>query len=130
MQKLHATSDVIARIMISALFLMAGVAKITAYQGTQGYMEAMGVDARLLPLVILTEVLGSLFIIIGFKTKITAFLLAGFSIISALIFHANFADQMQSILFMKNIAISGGLLFLVNQGAGAFSIDQWLLNKS
>ncbi len=130
MQKLHAISDLTARIMISALFLMAGVGKITAYQGTQGYMEAMGVDPRLLPLVILTEVLGSLFIIIGFKTKITAFLLAGFSVISALIFHANFADQMQSILFMKNIAISGGLLFLVNKGAGAFSIDQWLLNKS
>lgn len=130
MKSLQSISDLAARIMISALFLMAGISKITGYQGTQGYMEAMGVGPQLLPIVIVTEVLGAILIIIGFKTKITALLLAGFSVIAAVIFHANFADQMQSILFMKNIAIAGGLLFLVNQGAGRFSVDHRLANKN
>ncbi len=111
------------RILISAIFLMAGISKITGYAGTQGYMEAMGVPGVLLPLVIALEVFGALAIIIGFKTKITAFLLAGFSIVSALLFHNNFADQMQAALFMKNIAIAGGFLFLVVNGAGPVSLD-------
>jgi len=116
-------SSLIGRIFISAIFLMAGLNKISNYEGTLGYMNAMGVPSFLLPLVIATEVLGSLAIILGYKTRLVAFLLAGFSIISALLFHLNFSDQMQSIMFMKNIAIAGGFLFLVANGAGYVSID-------
>ena len=116
-------SNLTGRILIAGIFLMAGVSKITAYSATQGYMEAMGVSPTLLPLVILTEVLGSLAIIAGYQTRITAFMLAGFSLVSALLFHADFNDQMQSILFMKNIAIAGGFLFLVANGAGYVSFD-------
>ena len=82
----------------------------------------------LLPLVIALEVFGALAIIIGYKTKVVAFLLAGFSIVSAILFHNNFDDQMQAALFMKNIAIAGGFMFLVVNGAGLFSIDN-KLNK-
>lgn len=130
MKTFYSISDLSARVMISALFLMAGVGKISGYQGTQAYMQAMGVEPGLLPLVIVTEVVGALFIILGFKTQLTALLLAGFSVIAAVIFHSNFADQMQTILFMKNIAIAGGLLFLVNHGASNYSLDNWLRTKS
>ena len=116
-------SSFAGRILIATLFLMAGISKIGGYEATKDYMEAMSVPGALLPLVIITEVLGALAIIIGYKTRIAAFLLAGFSIISAILFHANFNDQMQSILFMKNFAIAGGLLLLAEHGAGAFSLD-------
>lgn len=116
-------SSLIGRIFISIIFLMAGLSKITGYAGTEAYMQAMGVPTVLLPLVIFTEVVGALLIIIGYKTRLVAFLLAGFSIISALLFHLDFADQTQSIMFMKNIAIAGGFLFLVANGPGKWAVD-------
>lgn len=122
-------SNLVGRLLISILFLMAGVSKISGYEGTLGYMEAMGVPGALLPLVIAVEILGAVAIIIGYQTRIAAFLLAGFSIVSAIIFHLNFDDQMQSIMFMKNIAIAGGFLFLVANGAGPVSIDSKLSNS-
>jgi putative oxidoreductase len=88
-------------------------------------MTMMGVPTGLLPLVIATEIFGGLAVLAGFQTRIAAFLLAGFSILAAVIFHSNFADQMQSILFMKNLAIAGGLLLLVANGSGAYAIDNF-----
>lgn len=111
-----------ARAMLGAIFLVSGVGKIGAYAGTQGYMEAMGVPGAFLPAVIALEIAAPLALIAGFQARLAAFLLAGFSVISALIFHANFADQMQQIMFLKNIAIAGGLLMIVASGPGAFSI--------
>ena len=117
-------TDLTGRILLSVLFLSAGLSKLGAgYEGTAQYMAAMGISPVLLPLVIATEILGAIAIIVGFQTRITAFLLAGFSILSAVFFHLNFADQMQSILFMKNIAIAGGFLVLMSHGAKRFSID-------
>ncbi len=123
MNNLSNYSNFLGRIMISLIFLMAGLSKITAYQATSSYMDSVGVPGLLLPVVIVTEVLGALAIIIGYKTKLAAFLLAGFSLLSALLFHFNFSDQMQSTLFMKNIAIAGGFLFLVAHGPGKWAID-------
>jgi len=122
-------SSLAGRLLIATIFLMAGISKIGGYEGTQGYMEAMGVPGGLLPLVIVTEVVGALAIIIGYKTRLVAFGLAGFSIISAVLFHLNFSDQMQSILFMKNFAIAGGFLFLVANGAGLVSVDNGMPKK-
>ncbi len=116
-------SSFFGRILISLIFLMAGINKITGYEGTAAYMQAMGVPSMLLPLVILTEIGGAIAIIIGFKTRFVAFLLAGFSVLSALLFHFDFSDQMQSIMFMKNIAIAGGFLFLVANGPGQWALD-------
>ncbi len=113
----------IGRLFISFIFIMAGITKITGYAGTVGYMESQGVPGALLPAVILTELGFGILVLIGFKTRIAAFLLAGFTILAALFFHTNFAEQMQQILFMKNIAIAGGLLFLVANGPGILSID-------
>ena len=123
MKAIENYGNFVGRILISVIFLTAGASKIPGYEATQGYMEAMGVPGALLPIVIATELLGAIAIIIGYKTRIVAFLLAGFSLVSALLFHFNFADQMQSILFMKNVAIAGGFLFLVANGAGYVSID-------
>ena len=86
-------------------------------------MDAMGVPGVLLPLLILLEIAGSLMIIVGWKTKWTSIALALFTVVAAAIFHSNFADQMQMILFMKNIAIVGGFLLLAVHGAGAYSLD-------
>jgi len=123
MKFLNNYSPFIGRVLISLIFLMAGMNKIFAYAGTQGYMQAMGVPGALLPFVIALEVLGAIAIIMGFKTKLFAFLLAGFSVVSAFIFHLDFADQTQSIMFMKNMAIAGGFMFLVANGAGKFALD-------
>jgi putative oxidoreductase len=120
---LNSATQLTGRVLMSFIFIMAGISKIGAYAGTQGYMESVGVPGILLPAVILLEVAGGLAILLGWQTRIAALLLAGFSIVSALIFHANFADQIQMILFMKNIAMAGGLLFLVAGATHNWSID-------
>ena len=112
-----------ARILLALIFILAGINKISGYEGTQGYMEAFGIPGMLLPLVILTEVGLGTFIVIGFQTRLAAFLLAGFTLISALIFHHNFDDQVQFLFFMKNLAIAGGFLALMVAGAGPLSLD-------
>ena len=116
-------SQLVARVFLGHLFLIAGLGKIGAYEGTQGYMDAMGVPGVLLPLVIMLQVCGGLAIIVGWKTKWASIALATFSVISAAIFHNNFGDQTQMIMFMKNIAIAGGFLLLAAHGAGAYSFD-------
>ncbi|MEX6502514.1 DoxX family protein [Pseudomonas zhanjiangensis] len=113
----------VARLLLAHIFLLAGFSKITGYAGTQGYMESMGIPGALLPLVIALEIGGSLALIVGFLTRWAALALAGFCIASALIFHTNFAEQTQMIMFMKNLAMAGGFLLLYVQGAGAFSLD-------
>ncbi len=115
----------VARLLLAHIFLLAGLSKITGYAGTQGYMESMGVPGALLPLVIALEVGGSLAVIVGFLTRWAALALAGFCLAAALIFHRNFSEEMQMIMFMKNFAMAGGFLLLYVQGAGAFSIDAW-----
>ena len=116
-------AELAGRVLLAALFLISGVGKIGSYAGTAGYMASQGVPAALLPGVIAIEVLGALAIIAGWRTRITAFVLAGFTLLAALVFHSNFGDQIQTIMFLKNVAISGGFLLLVANGAGRFSID-------
>jgi len=116
-------NSVIARVLLAHIFVLAGISKITAYAGTQGYMESAGVPGMLLPLVILLEAGGGLALIVGWQTRLMSYTLAGFTVIAAIIFHSNLGDQMQMIMFMKNFAIAGGLLLLAEHGAGAFSLD-------
>ncbi|MDX8386102.1 MAG: DoxX family protein [Gallionella sp.] len=112
-----------ARLMMSVIFIGAGFSKLgEGYAGTQGYMDAMGVPGFMLPLVIALELGGGLALLLGFQTRLVAFLLAGFCIITALIFHSD-ADQMQQIMMMKNFAIAGGLLAFTVFGAGRLSLD-------
>ena len=124
--KLSPYFNLASRILLAYIFIMAGVGKLgaEAYAGTQGYMNAMGVPGALLPLVIITELGGGLLLLVGFQARLAAFALAGFTLISAVIFHYQPADQMQMIMFMKNLAIAGGLLLITQYGAGAFSLDK------
>jgi len=112
------------RVLLSSLFLISGIGKIGGYAGVAAYMASVGVPGALLPLVIATEFLGAAAIIVGWKTRIVAFLLAGFTLLSAFLFHNNFADQVQMVMFLKNVSIAGGLLLLVVHGAGALSLDR------
>jgi putative oxidoreductase len=117
-------THLVGRLLLAQLFLLAGVQKIPGYAGTQGYMEAMGVPGALLPLVIALEIGGGLALMAGFFTRLVAWALALFCIASALLFHADFSDQMQVILFMKNWAIAGGLLVVAAQEAPGWTWDQ------
>ncbi|MCB1507245.1 MAG: DoxX family protein [Hyphomicrobiaceae bacterium] len=113
----------IGRVLLAFIFILAGVQKITGYAGTAGYMEAFGVPGILLPLVIATELGLGLMLAVGFKARLAALGLAGFSLIAGLLFHFNPADQMQTILLLKNIAIAGGLLTVVAHGPGILALD-------
>lgn len=120
------TTEVVGRVLIAALFLLSGMGKITAYTATAGYMASVGVPGAILPLVIATEVLGSLAIILGWKTRIVAVLMAGFTLLTGIVFHNNFADQIQMIMFLKNVSITGAFLLLAVHGAGPLSLDRKL----
>ena len=97
-------SQLVARIFLGQIFLISGLLKISGYDGTQDYMEAMGVPGMLLPLVIALEVGGGLAIMAGWQTKRVSMALAAFTLVAAVIFHNNLSDQTQMIMFMKNIA--------------------------
>jgi putative oxidoreductase len=117
-------ADLLGRILISFMFVMSGFQKITGYAETAGYMASQGVPGVLLPLVILTELGGGLMVLLGFKTRVAAFALGGFCVLAALLFHYHPGDMMQMGMFTKNIAIAGGFLFLVANGAGPLSVDR------
>jgi putative oxidoreductase len=117
------------RILLAVMFLLSGLGKLGAYSATAAYMTSAGVPGALLPLVILTEVGGALAIIVGWKTRTVAVLLAGFCLLTAITFHRNFADQNQMINFLKNVSIAGGFLLLVANGPGPLSIDGRLRSK-
>jgi len=112
------------RILLAHIFILAGINKLGAgYAATEGYMEAIGIPGILLPAVIVLEVGAGLALIAGIFTRYAAWSLALFSILAAAIFHADLSDQTHMIMFMKNIAIAGGLLMLAAAGAGGLSID-------
>jgi putative oxidoreductase len=112
-----------ARILASAIFIIAGYGKLGAgYAGTQAYMASAGVPGALLPLVIALEIGGGLALLLGFQTRLAALLLAGFCLVTGMLFHTG-ADQMQQIMLMKNLAMAGGLLAFTVFGAGRLSLD-------
>ena len=118
--------SLIARILLSALFIWSGVNKILDPAGTQQYMMSKGIPlvGLLYLATVVVEVGGGLSVLLGYKARIGAIALALFLIPATLIFHTNFADQMQQIAFMKNLAIFGGLLTIVQYGAGRISLDR------
>ena len=116
-------ADLIGRILISALFLLNGIFKISNYDGTVGWMESFGMPGIFLIPAIILEIAGPVLIVIGYKTKLAAGLLSLFCIATAFIFHNDFANQMQLTSFLKNIALAGGFLILFVNGAKGFSLD-------
>jgi putative oxidoreductase len=112
----------IARAMMAYIFIVEGAGKIAGYAGVAEYMQAHGVDGRLLPLVILTELGGGLLILFGLKTRWAAIWLCGFCLLTALFFHTG---SEQTVELQKNVAMAGGFLTLAILGAGAWSLDAW-----
>ncbi len=113
-----------SRAGMALIFLMAGWGKLTGYAQTAHYMQAMGVSPSLLPLTLVIELGGGLALLLGLWTRSIAALLAGFCLITALIFHHQLSDPTTFIMFMKNLAMAGGLLQLVIHGAGALALDR------
>ncbi len=113
------------RVFLSAIFLISGVSKIAAPAATIGYIESAGLPLAPLgfALAVIVEILGGLALIAGYRTRLVAAGLAGFTLATALAFHGDLADQNQFIHFFKNIAMVGGLLQVVAFGAGRFSLD-------
>lgn len=114
-----------ARILMAAIFVMSGIAKISDPAGTIGYIQAMGLPFPTLGLLgaIGVEVVGGALLVIGLYTRWTALALAGFSVVTAVLFHGNIADQNQMIHLMKNFAMAGGLLQIAAFGAGQLALD-------
>jgi putative oxidoreductase len=115
--------SLVGRVLLAHMFLIAGIQKIAQYSGTQGYMEAHGLSGMLLPLVILLEIGGGLALVLGLFTRWVAYALALFSVVAALFFHSDFSQQLQMIMFMKNLTIAGGMCFLALHGPGAWSLQ-------
>jgi putative oxidoreductase len=112
----------LARAMLAYIFIVEGIGRIGGYAGVADYMQAHGVDGRLLPLVILTELGGGLLVLFGLKTRWAAIALLSFCLLTALFFHTG-ADQ--AIQLQKNIAMAGGFLALSLLGPEAWSLDGW-----
>lgn len=128
---MQALIQLLARFLIALIFLMNGLSKITNFSGTDRYMDQYGIPLTFLFLIgaICVELLGGLSLLIGYKTKLGALVLFLFLIPTTLIFHTEFSDQTQVIMFMKNLAVMGGLLLLVSQGAGKISLDAFKTAK-
>jgi putative oxidoreductase len=120
---LRTSTELLGRLLLTVLFLLSGLGKLGAYAATASYMASAGVPGALLPLVIAVEILGSVAILLGWQTRVVALLLAGFTLATGVLFHNNFADQVQMIMFLKNLSITGAFLMLAANGAGALSLD-------
>ena len=116
--------DLFGRVLISTLFFLNGIFKINNYEGTIGWMESFGLPGILIIPAIALEIIGPILIVIGYQTRIAAAVLSLFCFATAIIFHNDFADQVQLTAFLKNIALAGGFLFLVVNGAKGFCLDK------
>ena len=116
--------DLLGRVFISTIFLFSAFNKIENYEETIEWMTSYNLPSYFLAPTIVLEIIAPILIIIGYKTKIAAAALSIFCIVTAIVFYNNFDDQMQLIAFLKNIALSGGFLFLVINGAKGFCLDK------
>ena len=116
--------DLVGRIFISLVFLLSGYNKIFNYDNTIAWMEGFGIPGFLLWPAIVLEILLPIFIIIGYRTKISALILGAFCIATALLFHLDFTNQMQTIALLKNFGLAGGFLFIAINGPKEWAIDK------
>ena len=121
--------EVFGRILLSSLFLIEGVRKFFFQEETIMYMEDYGVPEILFFPSIILEILFPILLIIGYKTRFSASIMALFTLTVALIFHTNFDNQMELIIFLKDIAIAGGFLIIAANEPKICSIDYFLKYK-
>lgn len=130
MRALEDLAVVAGRLALALIFLIEGWLKLRNSSAIVDYMQGYGISPTLLPVVILTELGGGLLVAVGLLTRLSALALAGFCGLTAIFFHADFADQDQMINFLKNVSIAGGFLMLFAHGPGAWSIDAWWRRRS
>jgi putative oxidoreductase len=118
--------EVPARVLMSLLFFASGVGKISAVAATQAYMQAFGVPGVLLWPAAAWEITAGVFLLIGLGIRPLALLLAGWCLLTAVIFHVEWGDQIQQIMFLKNMTIAGGFLMLAKTGSWGLSVDAML----
>ena len=116
--------DLIGRIFISLVFLLSGYNKIFNYGGTITWMEGYGVPGFLLWPTIILEIILPILIIVGYRTQLSAILLAIFCMVTAIIFHLDFANQMQVIALLKNFGLAGGFIFIAINGPKDWALDR------
>jgi putative oxidoreductase len=114
------------RILMALIFVVAGFGKLGDVQGFAGYMASGGIPAILVWPAVLFEILAGLALLVGFMTRPVALALAAFSIVTAFLYHFDMGNQMQQIMFLKNLAMAGGYLVIAAHGAGALSLDNRL----
>ena len=122
--------ELIGRILLSALFLIEGIGKISMQEDVMMYMENYGIPGILFIPAVILEILFPLLLIVGYKTKLAAFVMALFTFTVAIIFHTDFSDGMQLIFFLKDLAIAGGFMIIIAYGSNKFSLDHLLKSKS
>ena len=122
--------EFIGRVLLSVLFLIEGVSKIYMQENVIMYMEGYGIPGILFVPAIILEILFPLLLIIGYRTKWVASVLALFTFAVAIIFHTNFSDEMEIIYFLKDLAIAGGFMIIVAYGPSKISLDYFLEIKS
>jgi putative oxidoreductase len=113
----------VARFLLASLFLWSGIGQAQGYDETAIFLARHGVIGGLLPIAIFVEMAGAVLLIAGWRTRWVCLTLAGFCVVTALLFHANFGDRAQMFHFLKNAAIAGGLLALYVSGPGRLSFD-------
>ncbi len=120
------------RILMSAIFIWAGWGKLLGFAATAGYLEKIGLPMppAAAAFAVFMELGVGLALFVGLFTRLSGAALAAWCIITALIAHTNFADRNMEIHFMKNVAMCGGLLYVVAFGAGAYSLDALLARRS
>ena len=116
--------DLVGRIFISALFLISAFNKIFNLDGSIGWMEGYGVPGFLIYPAIAVEIILPVLVIVGYQARIAAGILAVFCLMTAFLFHFDFADQSQLISFLKNIGLAGGFLFIVVNGTKDWAVDR------
>ena len=121
--------ELVGRIFLSALFLIEGVGKLFTQEQVIMYMEDYSVPSILFIPAVVVEILFPLLLIVGYKTRLAALVMALFTLTVAIIFHTDFSDGMQLISFLKNLAIAGGFMIIIAYGSNKFSIDHFLKSK-
>ena len=124
MDKLNAYTPTAARLLLSALFIVGGIGKLADVQGFAGYLAMGGLPAFLAWPAVLFEIAVGVAMILGFQTRIMALLAAAFCLVTGALYHSNFGDQTQMIMFLKNLGLAGGFLLLTSTGPGKLSLDK------
>ena len=125
MANMNTLASAVGRVLMSVIFILAGLQKLAGFSGTAGYMGSLGLPLPEVAVIvaIIVEIIGGVLVLVGYRTRIVGLVLAVWCLVTALIAHTHFSDPAQAVNFLKNLAMAGGFLQLFAYGGGAWSID-------